>query len=70
MKAWAYVMLAVTAIGGFLALMFGARKAGRDAAENEAKEEVIENIDKTDRAKRRLSDPARRKRLRDKFTRK
>ena len=60
----------VVVVGGFLALMFGAKKAGRDAAENEAKEEVIEDIDKANRGVRSLSDPARRRRLHKKYGKK
>ncbi len=48
MKIWGYVMLAVTAIGGFLTFMFSMKKAGRDAAENEAKEKVLEAREKMD----------------------
>ena len=42
MKIWAYVMLAVTTIGGFLTFMFTMKKAGRDAAEADQMEETLE----------------------------
>lgn len=52
MKAYAYLAGLLAALAGFLALMFGARKAGRDAAENEAKGEVLEKVEKAARARR------------------
>ena len=42
----------MVAVGGFLVVLFGARKAGVDSAENKAKEKVIENVEKATRARR------------------
>ncbi len=70
-RVYAVLAALVLALGGFLALMFGARKAGKDAAENEAKEQVIENVKKAKRARRRVVDNLdNADRLRKKYTRK
>ncbi len=61
----------VVLLAGFLALMFGARKAGKDSAENEAKERVIENVKEAKRARQRVVDNLdHADRLRKKYTRK
>ncbi len=71
MKIYAYLAALVVAVGGFLTFMFGARKAGRDSAENEAKERVIENVKKAKHARQRVVDNLdNADRLRKKYTRK
>ncbi len=71
MKIWAYVMLAVSAIGGFLTFMFTMKKAGRYEERVNQWEKTNESVREANRGKQRLAvDPEYRKRLRKKRTRK
>lgn len=69
MKAYAYLAGLLAALAGFLALMFGARKAGKDAAEAEQMKETLDAVqDKAD-LDRELDDPDARERLLEKHYR-
>ncbi len=71
MKIWAYVMLAVTAVGGFLTFMFSAKKAGADAEKAKHIDRIMENAKKAKRARRRVIDNLdHADKLRGRFTRK
>ena len=69
MKFWGAIGASIMGVVGFLALMLGAKQAGRDAAEADQMEGTLDAIKQRDDLDRELDDPVARRKLREKHQR-